>query len=60
MKNIFQLIEKYQKLIIVLITMISIVYFGYGIFSIILNHISVSDADIVTPNFDTISSYFKL
>jgi hypothetical protein len=60
MKNISQIIERYHKFIIVSVSIIAVGYFGYQIFAIILNHISVGDTDIVAPSFDTISSYFKL
>jgi hypothetical protein len=60
MKNISQFIGKRQRLLIVLITIISILYFAYGVWSIVLEHMSVGDTDIQIPNFDTISSYFKL
>ncbi len=60
MKNISRLIGRHQKLMIVLCAIMAMVYFGYGVLSIILSHISIGDSDIVTPNFDTISSYFKL
>lgn len=60
MKNISEFIEKHQKLIIWLVTIIAIVYFGYEIFVIIIKHLSVGNTSTVTPTFDTISSYFKL
>jgi hypothetical protein len=60
MKNIFQVMEKHQQLIIVLISLAATVYFGYQIFTIILNHISTGATATVIPNFDTISKYFKL
>jgi hypothetical protein len=52
--------EKHQQLIIVLISLAATVYFGYQIFTIILNHISTGATATVIPNFDTISKYFKL
>ena len=60
MKNISEFIEKNQKLIIFLVAIMAVVYFGYEIYTIIINHASVEATDIAIPSFDTISSYFKL
>lgn len=60
MKNISKFIEKHQQLIISLAAIIAVVYFGYQIYVIIINHLSVGEANIDASNFDTISNYFKL
>jgi hypothetical protein len=60
MKNISKFIEKHQKLMIFLFAIIAIIYFGYAIYTIIINHVSVGDTNTAIPSFDTISSYFTL
>jgi hypothetical protein len=60
MKNISKFIEKHQKSMIFLVAIIAMVYFGYAIYTIIINHVSVGDTNTSIPTFDNISSYFKL